>query len=573
MRVGGVWLLLGVLIGGVYANALHNSFVFDDYQLVVEQPLLARLATEPGLLLSPLTLGQRPLRTISYAVDYQIGGLQPWIFHLSNVLYHWLAAGLVFLIARDLTARPSAVIDAGTLRLPPAQMRLALIAALLWALHPIHTDAVTYISGRRDILGGLFFFLGVWAYLRFRRTSRAWWLGLASLAYGLGLLSKESVVVLPVVWWLSDSQREGMGRALRSHIVLYSVVLLGGAAVLWGAAGSQILAAAQHLSWHGGSVLSNVATVLRIWVHYLTVLVFPRTLIADYSYDAFPVSLSFWEPDVLAALGILGGVTIGIIVLARRVPFVGYGALWMLITLVPVSHLIPIQEIVAEHYLYVPAFGLCLILATLLDTACSVGLQADQPGRARLRAAVVYGLVLVLLVGAGARIVVRNRDWRDEETLWTVTTHAVPRCARAHYNLAGEYLRQERFEEAKREFAVTIAIRPNEVEALTGLGEIAFRTGLYGQAFGYVTQAEQIAPNHFRVQYLLGWIFLALKKPDEAEPYFEKAAELQPLYAGTYAGLEAVAKARGDSAAATRWAERRRALEPKAESAATPPAS
>jgi tetratricopeptide (TPR) repeat protein len=309
--------------------------------------------------------------------------------------------------------------------------------------------------------------------------------------------------------------------------------------------------------WHGGSVAGNFATVARIWLHYLALLVYPATLSADYSYNAFPVSQSFLEPEVLSALAIIASVTAAAWALSRWRPLIGYGALWMLIAILPVSHLIPIKEIMAEHYLYVPLFGFALICGLLFDAACGA---VAESGVWRGRALVVYGLVVVLLMLAGVRVVARNRDWADEETLWTVTAQAMPRCARAHYNLAGIHLRQKRVGDAQREFATVLAISPNHADALAGLGEIAFQQKRYGQALGYANQAALINPRSFRIKYLLGWIHLAVKKLDKAETYFRQAMKLKPTYALIYAGLEAVAKERGDTEAAAQWAEKQRSL-------------
>ncbi len=209
-----VTLLLAIAIGGVYYNALGNGFVFDDYLSVVNRSAIPRVASKPLLAFSPAVLGYRPLRTLSYVLDYRLGGMRPWAFHLSNLVYHWLTACLVFFVTLRLVASEKVVSSQlsvvrpsnSGLRTPDSGLRTALFAALLWALHPIQTDAVTYISGRRDILTGLFFFLGLYAFLRLRtpdsrlRTGeRVVWMGVAFLAYGLALLSKEMAVTLPLV--------------------------------------------------------------------------------------------------------------------------------------------------------------------------------------------------------------------------------------------------------------------------------------------------------------------------------------------------------------------------------------
>ena len=562
-----VYLGLAVAIGGAYYNALGNGFVFDDYVLVVDHPYIRTARPLLTLLGTLPSLGYRPLRTFSYVIDYRLGGMHPWVFHVSNVLYHWITACFVFLVALRLTNTSAARQDGymAEAKTTGWRWRPALFIAFLWALHPVQTDTVTYIAGRRDILGGLCLFVGFWAYLRFRagNVRSAWrygWLLFSCVVYGLGILSKESVLVLPLLCWAYDVQQEGLVESLRRRWALYFFILLLGVAVLWHFAGAIIMETIRKATWHGGSMASNFATVARIWVRYLTVMVYPETLLADYSYDAFPVSLSVNEPEVWWALAVLGATAVSVWGLARWRSLCGYGGLWMLITILPVSHLIPIKEIAAEHYLYVPLFGFCLIVGIVLDALC--GKPTSILGRrAVLRPLVGTMLVVLLLAGAVTRTVIRNRDWVDEETFWSATILTAPRCARAHYNLAGVYKQQQRRIDAAREFAAVLALSPQHVDAIVGFGELAFEVGHYGQALSYAVQAQSLAPLNPRVLYLLAWTQLALKNLDDAEKLFQQTLGQNPPLPGVYHGLEAIAKERGDKDAEAHWAEKRRAQE------------
>lgn len=556
--------VLAVAIAIAYYNALGNGFVFDDYRLVVNNPLLRSNSSLTSFLLAPLSLGDRPLRNFSYLLDVRLGGLQPWIFHGSNLLYHWLTACVVFFVALRLTNPALTMLEAEK---APASWRYrpAFFIAALWALHPVQTDAVTYISGRRDILGGLFLFAGFWTYLRYRATTvsaqvQYGWLFLSCVAYGLGLLSKESVIVLPALCWLSDVHREGIAASCRRHWLFYTLVLLFGTVVLWFFAGPLIETTYDRATLFGGTLPAHVATVARMWFHYLGLFVYPHPLLADYSYDAFPVSTALSETTALVALASVVAIAGGLVVLARRFPLCGYGGMWMVVSILPVSHLLPIKEIMAEHYLYVPVFGFCLIVGVLLDALCGTP-AAGQEERSGWRPIVGCGLLGLLLIGAVSRTVTRNRDWIDEETLWSMTTRTAPRCVRAHYNLAGVYKQQKRNTEAAREFAAVLAIVPQHVDAILGFGELAFEAGLYGQALSYASQAQRIAPLNADVFYLMGWTHLALQNLPEAEQFFQLALTQKPQSVGIYRGLEAVAKERGDTKAEAQWAEQRRALE------------
>jgi Tfp pilus assembly protein PilF len=554
--------IFGLLAAGIaiaYYNALANGFVFDDYRLVVGNSQLRSSSSLSSLLFSPASLGDRPLRNISYLVDVRLGGIQPWVFHFSNLLYHWLAACFVFLVALRLT-NSSEVENLDSLW----RYRPAVFIAVLWALHPVQTDAVTYISGRRDILGGLCLFAGFWAYLRYRAVPTPTflhygWLLLSCIAYGLGILSKESVIVLPALCWLYDVYHEGVVTSLRRHWWFYALSLCLGGMLLWYFAGTPIQTAYKQATLFGGTLGAHVATVARMWVHYLSLFVYPHTLLADYSYDAFPVSSSLTESAALVALTIVVGVAGGLALLARTFPLCGYGGVWMVVSILPVSHVIPIKEIMAEHYLYVPLFGFCLIAGVLLDALCATPIGQEQ--RSGWRPVVGYAVMAAVVVGMISRTVIRNRDWVDEETLWTTTILTAPRCARAHYNLAVAYKNQKRSTDAAREFSAVLAIVPNHVEAILGFGELAFEAGLYGQALSYAGRAQVLAPQNPDVMYLLAWTYLALKNPQDAERLFQLALTQRPQSIGIYRGLEAVAKERGDETAVAQWAEKRRMLE------------
>lgn len=169
--------------------------------------------------------------------------------------------------------------------------------------------------------------------------------------------------------------------------------------------------------------------------------------------------------------------------------------------------------------------------------------------------------MVIVLIGMVSRTVIRNRDWRDEETLWLSTILTAPRCVRAHFNLAGAYKRQGRSTDAAREFSAVLAIVPQHIDAILGFGELAFEAGLYGQALSYAVRAQALAPHNPDVIYLLAWTHLALKNLEDADRLFQQALTQRPQSLGVYRGLEALAKERGDKEAEAQWVEKRRKIE------------
>ncbi len=496
-------LLLVGAVAGVFGNAVPNGFVYDDRLLVVDNwAVRAPLADLRALGF------YRPLRTLSYRLDYAIGGLDPRVFHVTNVLYHAATVLLVHAILGESGASAAAAFG----------------GALLFAVHPVQADAVTYVSGRRDVLCALFFAAGFYAYLRYRRRRSRGALAVALGCYVLALLAKEMAITLPLVCVAYERfarRRDGAaalpgGRSgAPSWLVIGGVV--AGAAVGWIVYGRFVERVLKVTAWHGGSVGTNLATVLRIWARYLGLVVWPARLSADYSGQAFPVSTTALDPWAIAAGTLLLALGVAAAWRWRRGGLDGFGAAWWAATLLPVSHLVPYRELMAEHYLYLPMVGVAYAAAGAIDGAAP-RCEATEPRR---RA--VFAVIVLLALAAGARTVVRNRDWRDSLTLWTATVATVPTCARARFNLGQALFERVRFDDAEREWRVAAELAPGDVDVLLGLASLAYRRGRFDEAERWISTALARNPDDGRVQSLAGWIALDDGDAARALPRFDAA--------------------------------------------------
>ncbi len=506
-------LLLGVLTTLVYLNSLQNEFVFDDIGLVVKNSGIRDLRNLPKMLGAYGHLAYRPLRTASYAIDYFFFGLNPAGFRAINIALHILNGTLVFFLFRALLRHS----------------RPALLAAIIFAIHPIQTESVAYVSGRRDLLFAVFYLTGFTCYVRYRETDRARYLFLAGSCYLLSLLSKEMAITLPVLCVGYDVVRliptadegspvspwrsavQGVRTAVQRYKVSYTIVV----AVLLFLAWYYVYRVnpSQQRTMYGGALGPTLMTSARILVHYLKLLLFPVTLNADYSFDAFPVSRSLGDPRGLFALALLGAVGWGIFRLLSSVRWAAFGGLWFFIALLPVSQIIPHHEMMAEHYLYLPSAGFFLAAGVLLERALV------QPSR-QAATVVAFTLVVALL---GIRTVVRNRDWRDSQTLWTKTIQTAPGSARAHINVGELALRQGRSMQAFREFQEAIRIQPNDAINRDNLGVVLLRHGLLDEAEQQFREAIRIVPWYPNPHVNLGLIHLNRGQLDEAEREFRNA--------------------------------------------------
>ncbi|MEO6025816.1 MAG: tetratricopeptide repeat protein [Candidatus Binatia bacterium] len=509
---GRAWLVGGVLLVAVaatFANAIDNGFVYDDQLVIVDDPGV-RLPLSAGF----KGLYYRPLRTLSYRLDYALGGMSPRVFHVSNLLYHGAAVLTVATLLGAIGASPPAV----------------LAGALAFAVHPVQADAVSYAAGRRDVLCGLFYALGVVAFLRYRRDGRLVDIAFAAVAYVLAILAKEMAITLPVVCILLDRWlvratpfHPGTGRprhVLSGRSLGYLIGLASiGVVALAATYGRHLVRIATQRPWHGGSIGANFATVARVWLKYLQLILWPATLSVDYSYDALPVSTSIGDPRALVSVAVLVGLAAVAWMSWRRGGRLGLGLAWIAITLLPVSHVIPFRELLAEHYLYLPLIGVAVIVSGVVDGA----LVRWPTRRAWLAAA------SVLVVGALAgRTIVRNQDWRDRITLWSATVAVAPRCARAQYNLGQAYFERTRLADAEKAWLAAAALEPNDVETTRGLAMLDYRLGRHEPAAAKVDVVLQAKPKDGDALTLAGWIALDRGNPDRALEFFDAALKVLP---------------------------------------------
>jgi Flp pilus assembly protein TadD len=267
---------------------------------------------------------------------------------------------------------------------------------------------------------------------------------------------------------------------------------------------------------YGGGLLPTLLTSARIVAHYIKLLIFPITLNADYSYNAFPISYSLIDGRVIFALAVLGAAWWGIYRLLAFDRWAAFGGLWFFITLLPVSQIIPHHEIMAEHFLYLPSAGLFLIAGLLLERSME---------QERRRVAVVAGFAAVVLL-LGLRTVVRNRDWRDSETLWAKTVRTAPESARARTNLGEIAYRKGRYQEAYREFLEAIRILPDATNH-NNLGQVLLRHGLFEEAEREFKEAIRLYPTIRKSRLNLGLLYLNRGQLDNAEREFRDALEIK----------------------------------------------
>jgi len=420
------WLLLAVCLA--YANVLGTPFQFDDYKVIVHFPGVHSWEAWR----EDLMHGIRPLLKASYTLDWTSGGGATG-FHFTNLVIHLLNGWLVYRLTQHYCARHAEL---------PAS--LPLFVALLFVLHPAHSEAVSYISGRSSSLMTLFYLLGLLAYTHGRQQASALYLHLLTpLCFIAALLCKETAVTFPFALLLWDrfalDARPGRFKAQGTN---WALLLAAALLFLFSATfQSHMLRSAQFNTLDG-----NLATQANGMLWLLRQWLLPLWLNIDPDLPLYR-GLSAAPPSVLAAL-MLGGVAWW---WHKRRPWWSFALAWALLQLLPVYILLPRLDVANERQLYLVGWPLALALCIEL----SIHLNAR---RARIA-------MMTLLLAAGLLTVQRNLDYRSELALWQATAQHSANKARVHNNLGYAYLLAQRYDEARHEFITALQLDPQLYQA------------------------------------------------------------------------------------------------------------
>jgi tetratricopeptide (TPR) repeat protein len=345
--------------------------------------------------------------------------------------------------------------------------------------------------------------MGFYGFLKYRQTSRLVYVLLAFVAYALSMGSKEMGVTLPAVLFLYDlvnqisSGEKGLAlgplraiagafqRTVKKHAYFYGIFFAG--ALTFSYYKVFVNSPSHQSVYYGDSMWVTFLTVGRILVHYIQMLMFPVNLVADYSYDAFPLSSSLFEASALFSLALLLGVLFLLVKMITRNKWIAFGGIWFFVTLLPVCHIVPHHELLAEHYLYLPSYGFFLIAA----------LMATELFQDKRYVPLTLSLFLTIIILFSVRTIDRNRDWKDSITLWGKTVRTVPRCARAQNNLGVEYLFTKNYAEATNHLTAALEIKPDYAEAYNNLGLVSKEQGFYDQAIGFFTRAIMLRKPYY----------------------------------------------------------------------------
>ena len=407
-------LLLAAIAALAYLPSLGGAFQFDDYNVIVNYPTVHSWST----LFERAGGGVRAVLKASYVLNWTLDS-GPVGFHVVNIALHAVNAVLLFFVGRRLFGD-----------------KPALVAALLFALHPMQTEAVTYVSGRSSSLMAAFYLSALLAYLR-----GAHW-ALSSLLFVLALATRETAVTLPAALLLVELVRGTSWRTIaQRQWAHWSLLAVGGAVVLMNQRYFDLLA----YGFGERGVVDNLLTQ----VGAISYLIWHLISLQGLNIDPALPTLTEWTPALIAQAVLLSALLALGLASFRRRPWLAFGILWFFLQLAPTNSIVPRLDVANDRQLYLACWGLFLALAV----------QIDWPRMA------VAAACLVL----AAASIARQLDYRDEITMWEASVRESPWNSRAHNNLGYAYYLAGRKGEAKRQFQAALFLDPSAKKARANL--------------------------------------------------------------------------------------------------------
>ncbi len=503
----------------------HDFINLDDNLLVYENPhVLAGLSKEGTIWAFTQYHAEywHPVTWLSHMLDCQLFGLRPGLHHLTSLLFHLANCALLLLILKKMTG---------------ALWRSAFVTAL-FAIHPLHVESVAWVAERKDVLSAFFWFLTIWAYVRYAEQPGPRRYLLVLLFFGLGLMTKPMVVTLPFVLLLLDYWP--LGRLHVLNVRTESDLDIPGASLfrlLWEKIPLFVLTAVTIVatvmvqdkvgalkSLEAFPLQSRIANGLVSYVSYMAKMIWPHHLAVYYPY---PDTIPLWQ--VVGAGLLLICVSAMVLKGAKNRPYLAVGWFWYLGTLVPVIGLVQVgSQAMADRYTYLSLIGLFIMIAWGVPS-----IVADW----RHEKTVVAIASAILLLGCMVGTWLQVGHWKNSITLFQHTVRVTSDNHFAHNNLGVALAREGRLAEATYHYSQALRIQPDRAEVHNNLGNALAAQGSVDRAVDHYYQALAIDSNNARAYNNLGNLLANQGKKEEAINHYNEALRLEPDYVGAHYNL------------------------------------
>jgi hypothetical protein len=433
----------------VYANSIDNPFIWDDNVFIKNNPTIKDIQYFPHIFTKNLLEHNpikgdfyRPVQGLSLMIDYFFWGSNPVGYHITNFLLHLLCALLVYFLVNDIIRNQLASFFTG----------------LLFLIHPVQTEAVTYISGRADPLATVFILSAFLLYIRATTPISTTWSTFSYIGaifmFIIAIFSKETSLILPVLILLYEFYISGIDKFFRDIrvIILRLAPFLGLVIIYLVIRFTLLTQITKFVHTTSVGLGARAMTFLTTIPVYIRLLFIPMDLHMERS---IPMPSSLFEPRVLIALGILFFAIVCIVKTYRFSMEIPFGLVWFFVALVPVSNIItPLNAVMAEHWLYLPSIGIFMVIGIGVSKLL---LKAVNTKR------VIIIIITAYLIFLSTLTILRNVEWGNAIIFYKNAIRYSPDSYRLHYNLGVTYMSKNLYQEAIIEFNNAIEIDTSRV--------------------------------------------------------------------------------------------------------------
>jgi tetratricopeptide (TPR) repeat protein len=527
-----ILFFLAFIAFSIYSNTLGTPFIFDD---------VVNIQNNTHIRLTSLTLGgiteagfesgskQRPVPYITFALNYYFHRYAVGGYHVVNILIHIITGIFLYFLVR------------ATLNLPTLRSKyetykwLPFLTTLIWIVHPLHTQSVTYIVQRMNSMAAMFYVLSLFLYVKARMTDekrKKWTLFSACILSGLlALGSKENAATLPFFivlyewYFFQDLSKDWLRRNLKYFLGVVALIGLIAFMYLGMSPWGEVIDQRDFLN-NEFTYTERVLTQFRVVIHYMSLIILPHPSRLNLDYD-FPLSHSLTDPitTLLSMAAIAGLIALGIY-LAKKERLLSFCILWFLGNLVIESTFIPLA-VIFEHRTYLPSMFVSLL-------AVSLGFRYIKPQRAKA-AALCVAIVVIMVYAVWTYQ--RNSTWSDKVTLWGDCVVKSPKKPRSRLNLAMALESQGRLDEAMSQYHEALRINPDFWVAHYDLARALFRQQRFEEAISHYYEALRINPDFADTHYNLGEALMLQERFEEAIRHYRKALEIKPDFAKAHNNL------------------------------------
>lgn len=483
----------------VYSNSIDGEFIWDDNFLVRDNPDITAWSHIPKLFSTNIGAGAgsknnsyRPMQMLTYMFDYSAWGLDVKGYHLTNIILHIFVALSVFWLINLLFGN----------------LALSLLTSLIFVVHPVHTEAVAYISGRADPLAAMFMLLSLACYIRHLRTGNRYFYVIMLFSFICALLSKESSLILiaaMLVYHFVFAKKIEFVKWIPAIFIGLLYITLRFTILKF-----------ELPNTYSSTLGERIPGVFVALTDYLRLTIFPFALHMQYGYRPFQIN----EPKALLGGFILLVALFCVIKFRNKNHWVVFPILWFLIMLFPVSNLYPVNAYMAEHWLYLPSIGVFLIMAKGLIWVSN---RSAKPIWG-------WGIGACLIAYFSFLTVQQNSYWQNPTVFNERTLKYSPTNAKIYNAMGARYNDNQKYQEAEEMFKKAISLDPDYVKAYYNLGVVYNNTGRIDEAIDYYKQTIAMQPTYLKAYLHLGELLSNTGMIKEALSVYKKLIEIEPNY-------------------------------------------